>query len=246
MEDFMVETLARMVYGSNMVDRAGQDWDITLTKCKAIFRARKPNTTSMEELEGRIFHTPRVMSTNELPGPDVVKAGREAVLHAMAAKHTITELYLHSKILSEDIILACGIDASQGVPSAEYSGVYQCDIHTLIPYAMKNMITSLEQDIAAARAVQRMDPIELAAKYCHIFVNIHPFLDANGRMGRLILNALLLKYAGRVICLGDDDDNRDLYTRIAHSACCREADERDGFEGVDDNCGQSTTAGWQA
>jgi len=36
-----------------------------------------------------------------------------------------------------------------------------------------------------------MDPYVLASKYCHKFVNIHPFLDGDGRMCRLIMNGLL-------------------------------------------------------
>ena len=38
------------------------------------------------------------------------------------------------------------------------------------------------------------------------FVIIHPFLDGNDRMCRLILNAILLRYAGVVVCLGKNDE----------------------------------------
>lgn len=39
-----------------------------------------------------------------------------------------------------------------------------------------------------------------------IFVIMHPFLDGNDRMCRLILNAILLRYAGAVVRLGKNDE----------------------------------------
>ena len=61
-----------------------------------------------------------------------------------------------------------------------------------------------------------LDPYMLASKYCHRFVNIHPFLDGNRQTGRLLLNAVLL---GIVVALGweerETDDERDKYLRIA-------------------------------
>ncbi|OJJ96298.1 hypothetical protein ASPACDRAFT_47068 [Aspergillus aculeatus ATCC 16872] len=43
---------------------------------------------------------------------------------------------------------------------------------------------------------------------------IHPFADGNGRMCRLILNAILLKYAGIVISVGENDEGRRQYLDI--------------------------------
>ena len=34
------------------------------------------------------------------------------------------------------------------------------------------------------------DIIEMAARYCHVFVNIYPFEDGNGRMCRMLLNVI--------------------------------------------------------
>jgi len=37
-------------------------------------------------------------------------------------------------------------------------------------------------------------PIELAAVFHHRFVQIHPFTEGNGRVGRLLMNAILMKH----------------------------------------------------
>lgn len=58
----------------------------------------------------------------------------------------------------------------------------------------------------------------LAAKYCDRFVNIHPFKDANGRMCRLILNEILIKYAGIVVPLGEKNEDRAEYLQIAQES----------------------------
>ena len=58
----------------------------------------------------------------------------------------------------------------------------------------------------------------LAAKYCDRFVNIHPFKDGNGRMCRLILNAILIKYAGVLIPLGEKCEDRAEYLQIAQES----------------------------
>ncbi|KAL3249929.1 hypothetical protein ABHI18_011411 [Aspergillus niger] len=45
----------------------------------------------------------------------------------------------------------------------------------------------------------------MAAKSCNDFVMIHPFANGNGRMRRLISNAILLKYEkqGNKTCASD-------------------------------------------
>ena len=83
---------------------------------------------------------------------------------------------------------------------------------------MKELIQEFNEDIAKAEKTHSLDPFTLAAKYCNDFVMIHPFLDGNGRMCRLILNAILLKYAGVVVCLGENDESREEYLAIQRRA----------------------------
>ncbi len=77
---------------------------------------------------------------------------------------------------------------------------------------MQDMCAANHEDVIGAEALKSLDPFTLAAKYCHLFVNIHPFMDGNGRMCRLILNTILLKYAGMMIPIGENGDaGRDEY-----------------------------------
>ncbi|RSL39437.1 hypothetical protein CEP53_014058 [Fusarium sp. AF-6] len=173
---------------------------------------------------------------------DVIQAYREITQHAEAAYYIIKEVCLEGKGLSEAIILETHrlltykIDVDE-IPWNEYAGVYrkwpvctgfhQYMAHSKVPTAMNKMITSFSNDIKAAINTGEIDPIALAAKYCHIFVNIYPFLDGNGRTCRLILNAILLKYGGTIVCIGEEDEDREEYLRIASNASFAEGNQED-------------------
>ncbi|OJJ78134.1 hypothetical protein ASPBRDRAFT_113009, partial [Aspergillus brasiliensis CBS 101740] len=90
----------------------------------------------------------------------------------------------------------------------EYSGRYRkVHIHAgnknfvsrkYVPAKMKEPVAEFERDVHKIEATHILDPFTLAAKYSNDFVMIHPFADGNGRMCRLIINAILLKYGGIV------------------------------------------------
>ncbi|KAK3378766.1 hypothetical protein B0T24DRAFT_589392 [Lasiosphaeria ovina] len=108
-------------------------------------------------------------------------------------------IYLRGKNLNEQTILEThgiltkGIDTDQGYSWTQYSGVYRqvsvvAGLHAFpradqVPAAMRRMIWSLSHDLQAAAREGIIDPIALTSKYCHIFVNVHPFVDGNGRRG---------------------------------------------------------------
>lgn len=61
--------------------------------------------------------------------------------------------------------------------------------------------------------------VSVASNYCHVFCNIRPFSEGNGRMGRLLLNAILLKTVGAVACLGNDTQSRESLKAVGDSVC---------------------------
>jgi Fic family protein len=80
---------------------------------------------------------------------------------------------------------------------------------------MKAMVRELQSDMKEVIAKGTIDPIAIASKYTHIFVNIHPFIDGNGRMCRLILNSILLKLGSFLVCIGEKEEDRSLYMEVA-------------------------------
>ncbi|KAF5706305.1 adenosine monophosphate transferase FICD like [Fusarium mundagurra] len=211
-DEILNEKLAEMVYGSNMLE-ADPTYKAIQTE---LVEKRKP-------------------SAHE----DVLRAQREVVQHAKAAYYIMNEVAIKGKDLCEEIILETHrlltykIDSPDGIPSSEYGGIYRnCSVqrgfnsfphHSTVPKAVRDLTASLKADIAAAEASGEIDPVALAAKYCHKFVNIHPFLDGNSRASRLILNTILLKYGGCFVWFGKDAMEREEYMDIAAEGFATEA-----------------------
>ncbi|KAI3116863.1 hypothetical protein CBS147333_487 [Penicillium roqueforti] len=205
-ENHILHCLASMVYGSNMIERAGGDSDSTF---------------------GAVYgNLPR-------KGRDIspaLRSYREIAQHARAASYIIVQLCIHDQGLSEEIILQAHrfltykVDA-ETTPWEEYSGVYRTDEvsaglrpfphHSIVPFKMKGMVRDLHSDVKEAIAKGTLDPVSIASKYTHVFVNIHPFIDGNGCMCRLILNSMLLKLGSFLACIGGTEEERIVYMEIA-------------------------------
>lgn len=239
-DEHFTSELARMVYGSNMIEIAGGGVDITLKLCKPVFQGKEV-PEDITERDSDYEELKLYLMNKNLPSGHtaVLRSRREIVQHAQAARFMIEQVCIKGNDLSEKIIkethaiLTYKIDINEHTPWIYYSGVYRtwnvrCGSHVFmdesrVPFAMRDMIESLESDIKAATEKGQIDPVLLASKYCHEFVNIHPFGDGNGRMCRLILNSLLLKYSGGIVCIGQDDKDRQEYLRIATAASAKEA-----------------------
>lgn len=239
MDDYLVETLAKLVFGSNMIENAGAGWDITLKLCQAIFRGEAIPNDIGERDEEYVKIKENLLRRNLPSGTQyVLKSRREIIQHAKAVSYMIIEIYLRDKDLTEEIILETHriltymIDTEHGASWMAYSGVYRRQNVTaggiqftdaaVVDLAMSSMISSMNEDIEEAKESGKIDPVSFSTKYCHEFVNIHPFLDGNGRMCRLILNTLLLKYGGNLVCIGEQGDDREAYLGIAKRSTERE------------------------
>ena len=56
-----------------------------------------------------------------------------------------------------------------------------------------DLVPALLRDLLADYSASSLHPIELAAMFHLDFESIHPFIDGNGRTGRLIMNLMLMK-----------------------------------------------------
>lgn len=170
------------------------------------------------------------------PGPsgtqtsDTIRKRREVIQHAVALQYIITEIVLKDKPLSEDIILRThyilteALDIPGGISWKQYAGKYRTT-HVqagsnsfvspkIVPAKVRELVADFEADQKRIEVDRNVDPFILAAKYCNELATIHPFVNGNGRTCRLILNAILLKYAGIVVYLGENDEGRQKYLDI--------------------------------
>jgi Fic family protein len=113
-------------------------------------------------------------------------------------------------------ILTDGIDADnkEKDKSADYGGIYRVTsvgwTFTAfanpddIPKRMADTIEAFNKTIKQAEVEKSFDPFAVASKYFYTFLNIHPFLDGNSRLCRLLMNVIILKYTGIMIPIGRD------------------------------------------
>jgi Fic family protein len=94
-----------------------------------------------------------------------------------------------------------------------------------VPHHMHNLIKWLHKN------EKKLHPIELAAILHHKFVHIHPFWDGNGRVGRLLMNIVVLqatyplaiilrndrKRYYRVLALADEENYKPLCEMVAQA-----------------------------
>ncbi|KAK3306405.1 fido domain-containing protein [Chaetomium strumarium] len=202
--------LVQLVYSSNLIESAGNSLRVTINLCQAVFRGEA----------------------------HVIRSRREIVQHAQALTFIIDHTVMNKEPWSEALILeahrilytSLDSDVEAGKyrtykvavkyekPGQQRAKASQYMRAKVVPKYMKEMVENLNQDMQEAEKTGSIDPYTLAAHYHHQFVNIHPFGDGNGRMSRIILNAILLRYAGHVAEIGLDDNERDEYLRIATRA----------------------------
>ncbi|KAH7418462.1 fido domain-containing protein [Cadophora sp. MPI-SDFR-AT-0126] len=211
--DFTVESMAHLIFGSNMQEKAGMGLDQTIKLCHRVFAGEDVDPENYQQ--------------------HVIRSRREVIQHAKALKHITDKALLEDEQLSDQLIqdthrILCENIAIKGDEEGHYAGRYReinvmagntafCHPDT-IRYHMNIFIDDFNKDIENRDHTKHLDPFYLAADVCQDFVLIHPFRDGNGRMCRLLANAFLIKYAGIVISIGEHDEDRKQYLDIAMMA----------------------------
>jgi Fic family protein len=96
---------------------------------------------------------------------------------------------------------------------------------------MRTLVYDYNLAIQRARTAGFLDPFALAAEFGHRIVNTHPFVDGNGRVCRMLMNAILFCYAGVVVPLGEREDGREAYLGVVVRASERESGGNEEEEG---------------
>lgn len=173
-DSFMLESIAQVVYGSNLIERAGvRDYSLTSKICKRISLGLPvdPSTSGVTK-----------------------QSLKEIEQHVLALNHMLTEMVAKNKPLSEKLILQTHYILCNGIPTSDgdtgYAGAYRqvavgAGLHSFtapgnVTFEMGLMIRQFNADISKAQETGELDPFNLASKYCHKFVNIHPFWMETG------------------------------------------------------------------
>ena len=79
--------------------------------------------------------------------------------------------------------------------------------HTQVPGEMERLIALYEENL------EQLHPVELASEIHHRLVAIHPFVDGNGRVARLVMNLILMQ-VGYVPAIIREEDREEYYTAL--------------------------------
>ena len=227
LDEYLNRNLTDLISGSNAIEGVGFGYDLTAGLCRAVFAGEDVNFKPRSpEYEAALLEMVKRSDQTAF-----LRSKAEVIQHAKALRYIVHKIVLENEPLSEAFILKTHSILCEGIPledgtNDDYAGIYRTAEVAAgfagftppeqILESMANLVRELNSDVLAAKLAQSIDPFMLAAKYCHKLVNIHPFIDGNGRTCRIILNAILLKYAGIVVPLGEGGEwDRDAYLSVA-------------------------------
>ena len=219
--NLLVEDICTALFGSNQIESVGATISINRQVCE------------------EVFHRKRVRSSRYSSDSRPIK---EELQHALAFKYLVDAIVFAKEPWTEQLlmnthkILFEGLNhPASDLPWTVYGGKYRNGVthpydpemdfekfeenmgytpSIMVPSMMAQMLDELNQHISKAENGGDVDPFWLASEYCVRFMRIHPFLGGNGRIGRIILNAILLKYSLVVISLGNTEEDRQRYLDI--------------------------------
>jgi Fic family protein len=227
LEDAMIEA----VFGSNAIESAGLDERLTAKICRDIFRGID---VKAEDIDERDPDYAELLQKGHQGVHEIIRSRAEVIQHAKALKYIVKAIVDNSEPLTEIIIkethkILChgeNLDYPAGVYrnfqiGAKYGLKKKVEFMrpSAVPENMEKLCEDYNSDVSNTEITGVIDPMSLAARYCSTFVNIHPFADGNGRMCRLILNSILLKYAGICVPIGEGDEReREKYISLTTRA----------------------------
>ena len=237
------EDMKTVIFGSNMIERAGLDLNETMKIVDRIFKGQEVDVTERDNnYQTQLQKYVQAKHTSQEADEHIIRTRWEVVQHAKALWFLTNAFVTEKKSLSEDLIkethkiLLTNIPHPKyGTPWQDYAGIYRNGVRqpgskqmgaevnaggthftasAAVPRAMGRFVKELNKKIEEANESGTLDPFCLAAWACADFVIIHPFLDGNGRTCRIILNAITMRYAGIVVPIGEHDEERSKYLDI--------------------------------
>lgn len=129
-----------------------------------------------------------------------------------AENHKKAFVYMKNNIpigITKELILTLHKLLKENV--TEDAGIFrdaQVRVGELIPIKAEMVDTEIKNLILWYGKNKAMHPLELASVFHCIFERIHPFFDGNGRVGRLLLNFILLKTSYPIVIIQNKNKRR--------------------------------------
>ena len=166
-----------------------KDWDDIKKRFVANFvfesNALEGNSLTLRNFSEIVFED-RIVGAKDLREVYDAKNSYEVFSKLFTSKREITEefiLDLHRRIMKN-------IDNRAGykkIPNIILGRTVELTEPKEVPLAMKRLLAWYDEHKG------KMYPLELAFKFHQQFEKIHPFADGNGRVGRMLLNYILIK-----------------------------------------------------
>lgn len=239
-EEHTINTMSAMIFGSNMIETAGSTESITLKLCKDIFTGMTvPLEIPANHPDYLSTRTHLLQHNLDASHQAITRSRREIKQHAEAWTYLLSSLLsgplTESHLLTTHLILCTDLDLDDHTP---YAGIYRLvPVHAgfstfpppcSVPLLIRRLVDDYNHTIHGAQTAGYLDPFTLAAEFAHRFVNIHPFVDGNGRVCRVLLNAILFVYAGAVVPLGETEGGREEYLGLVVRAAEGESRDKEG------------------
>ncbi|KAK5989974.1 hypothetical protein PT974_08237 [Cladobotryum mycophilum] len=237
LENQIHDMMIHAVFGSNCIERAGLGLDATVQLCKKVLNGETlPDIVERSpEYRSQLMEFLKLdASLKGMPVQRALRSRREVVQHMKAFQYLLHHFVIQQEDMTEDLIkethriLCRGVsiiqDDMKEVLSDQYAGRYRDVLvgagNTMfvvpkhVPSKMRQACDNLNRDLDEAEKKGAIDPFFIASKYSMEIIQIHPFQDGNGRLCRMILNAIVFRYTGILISIGESEEDRSEYMSI--------------------------------
>ena len=150
-------------------------------------------------------------------------SGKSMREHLEATNHKNAIDYLNELLgkvepITQDAVKQIHALILEGINN-RYAGKYR-DVEVYIsgssqalpkPEAVPGLMLEFSQWLVDEQEKHSLHPIRFAALAHYKFVAIHPFIDGNGRTGRLLMNLILMKYGYPIAIVECETDKRKAY-----------------------------------
>lgn len=150
----------------------------------------------------------------------ILEAERELVYHTRAWQYFARKFKASNGRLTGHLlvnvhsILMNGAHTPVKVAAELHTGIPDSNRPPSIQFALEMFVNAFNRDTQRIEGRGRGDPVALAAKYHHRLLRASLFESGNGRLARMLVNAILLKHIGAVISFGTDEKEREAYCAV--------------------------------